>query len=87
MNKLDVFLSKLPIDDKININETYKFNDYIMFVKVYNFLDNSTLVSKNSPQSYLTENDCHVEFDSDDFIVCINGNFEKDEYELIITEG
>ena len=86
MTALETLLSKLPVEDSITINEEYTFDDYVLFVKLYNFLDSSTLVSKNSPQSYLTENDCHVEFDGDDFIVIIDGNFENDNYVLKITE-
>ena len=84
---LETLISKLPIQGEITVGEDYTFDDYTEFVKLYNFLDNSTAVSKNSPQSYLTENDCHVEFDGDDFFVIIEGDFDKDNYVLKITEG
>jgi len=87
MNGLEILISKLPVKDEITAGKDYIFNDYVLFVKIYNFLDNTTLVSKNSPQSYLTEEDCHVEFDADDFVVILEGDFEKDNYVLKITES
>jgi hypothetical protein len=84
---LETLLSKLPLQGEVIVGEDYIFDDYTEFVKLYNFLDNSTIVSKNSPQSYLTENDCHLEFDGDDFIVIVEGDFDKDNYVIKITEG
>ena len=84
---LETLLSKLPLQGEVTVGEDYIFDDYTEFVKLYNFLDNSTIVSKNSPQSYLTESDCHLEFDGDDFIVIVEGDFDKDNYVIKITEG
>lgn len=78
----------LNIEMQIDINNNYhaQFNDYDEFTEIYNKLEKSNLITKNSPQSYLNEHDCHVEFDGDDYYVYLEGDFNIDEYTLTITK-
>lgn len=83
-------LRKLNIDEELIEIENgyeYEFYDYDVFTDVYNTLENYTNITKNSPQSYLNEDSCHVEFDGDDYFVYLEGDFNSDEYTLTITEG
>ena len=83
-------LRKLNIDEEpieLDNGYEYEFYDYDVFTDVYNTLENYTKITKNSPQSYLNEDSCHVEFDGDDYFVYLEGDFNSDEYTLTITEG
>ena len=74
---------------KFNFNQNEyvaEFNDFDMFTDIYNKLERTKSVTKNSPQSYLNENEGHVEFDGKDFTIYLEGDFNIDEYKITITE-
>lgn len=73
----------LQID--MNNNYSYEFDDYDEFTDIYNKLEQTNLITKNSPQSYLNEEKCHIEFDGDKFYVYLDGDFNVDDYRLKIV--
>lgn len=83
MDKIIDFLN-LPVQIDMEDNCEYEFNDYDEFTEIYNKLEKTRLVSKNSPQSYLNINKCHIEFDGDDFYIYLEGDFNIDKYKLKI---
>lgn len=87
---MEKLLKKLGIGDlvtKIDGGYEYSFEDYDTFTDIYNNLESTTIITKNSPQSYLNEDSCHVEFDGDDYFVYLDGDFNEDTYVLQITKG
>lgn len=83
MDKLINFLN-LPVQMNMEGNYEYEFEDYDEFTEIYNKLEKTRLVNKNSPQSYLSTTKCHIEFDGDDFYVYLDGDFNIDDYKLKI---
>ena len=84
--KYEKLINKLNI--QLELDSEYVINDYDEFTDIYNKLESSQMyVTKNSPQSYLTEDKSHVEFDGDGFIIYLDANFEKDTYSIKSTKG
>lgn len=85
-DKYEKLINKLNI--QLELDGEYEISDYDEFTDIYNKLESSQLyVTKNSPQSYLTEDKTHVEFDGDGFIIYLDANFEKDNYTIKSTKG
>lgn len=60
-------------------------NDYDEFSSMYNRLESSVSLSKDSTQSSMDEEDAHILFDNEDYIVELIALFEEDDYTLNIT--
>lgn len=86
---IDELIKLLNVDLQIDMDDNYnlEFEDYDEFTEIYNKLEKTNIITKNSPQSYLNENKCHVEFDGDDFYVYLDGDFNVDNYKLKIEKG
>lgn len=86
---MDKLMDRLGLPfEEVDDDYVYEFDDYDEFTEIYNNLESSSEeLSKNSPQSYLTESECHVEFDADDYFVYLDGDLNIDEYVLRITKG
>ena len=85
---MDTIIKKLGIQvEETENGYVYKFDDYDEFTEIYNKLESMTAeLSKNSPQSYLNESECHVEFDAYDYFVYLEGDLNIDDYVLRITK-
>ena len=77
---IDELIKLLNVDLQIDMDDNE-------FTEIYNKLEKTNIITKNSPQSYLNENKCHVEFDGDDFYVYLDGDFNVDNYKLKIEKG
>ena len=86
---MEKLLKLLNMPMQMNIEDGYEqeFYSYDEFTNVYNTLERTNIVTKNSPQSFLNESKCHVEFDGDDFFVYLDGDFNVDNYRLKILKG
>lgn len=86
---MENLIKKLNLEDMLEEDDKgyhYEFDDYDTFTTMYNKLENTRSITKNSPQSYLNENEGHVEFDGEDFTVYLDGDFNIDDYKIIIIE-
>lgn len=82
--------------DKINIDvELEKDSDYFVgylesyedFVNTYNKLERSLDVFKNSLASFMTEEDSHIQYETDDgFIIEVVAIFDSDNYSINISK-
>lgn len=86
---MENLIKKLNLEDVLEEDDKgyhYEFDDYDTFTTMYNKLENTRSITKNSPQSYLNENEGHVEFDGENFTVYLDGDFNIDDYKIIIIE-
>ncbi len=83
-------LNKLNIDlpfEKDNKYYVVKIDSYDDFIKIYNKFEKSLEVFKNSLASFLTEEDCHVQYETDSgFIFELVGIFDDDDYTINISK-
>lgn len=86
MEKLFKYLN-IPMQMDMDGGYEQEFNSYDEFTTIYNKLEKTHLITKNSPQSFLNEEKCHVEFDGDDYYVYLDGDFNVDKYVLKIVKG
>lgn len=80
---------------KLNINKrgelkgniyTITIDSYDEFSMIYNKLEQSEDISKNSSESYFNMDDAHVIYMSDKYDVILNGDLSSDIYILTIEE-
>ena len=80
---------------KLNINKrgelkgniyTITIDSYDEFSMIYNKLEQSEDISKNSGESYFNMDDAHVIYMSDKYDVILNGDLSSDIYMLTIEE-
>lgn len=88
--KIQELLGKLNIEDtELTKDDKYfviNLEDYDDFVKVYNKLEKSLDVFKNSLASFTNEEDAHVQYETDDGIILeLVGVFDDDDYTLNIS--
>ena len=86
---MENLIKKLNLENMLEEDDKgyhYEFDDYDTFTTMYNKLENTRSITKNSPQSYLNENEGHVELDGEDFTVYLDGDFNIDDYKIIIIE-
>lgn len=80
---------------KLNINKrgelkgniyTITIDSYDEFSMIYNKLEQSEEISKNSDESYFNMDDAHIIYMSDKYDVILNGDLSSDIYILTIEE-
>ena len=80
---------------KLNINKrgelkgniyTITIDSYDEFSMIYNKLEQSEEISKNSNVSYFNMDDAHVIYMGDEYDVILNGDLSSDIYVLTIEE-
>lgn len=84
---MEKLIKKLGLPLQLDMEDNYstEFEDYDTFTDIYNKLEKTNLITKNSPQSFLNEEKCHVEFDGDGFYLYLDGDFNIDKYTLKIV--
>lgn len=89
-NQIKELLGKLNIDLPVEEKGRYwvvKLDSYEDFVKVYNKLENSLAVFKNSLLSFMTEEDSHVQYETDDgILVELVAIFDENDYSINISK-
>lgn len=89
-NQIKELLEKLNIDLPVEEKGRYwvvKLDSYEDFVKIYNKLENSLAVFKNSLLSFMTEEDSHVQYETDDgILVELVAIFDEDDYSINISK-
>lgn len=59
-----------------------EYDDYDDFTTVYNRLESSYLLVKDSPNSRLDEKESHIEFYNEKYTAILDANFDDDYYQL-----
>lgn len=89
--KIKYLLDDLGIEDTNGeiIDDYYVITipDYNEFNAVYNKLEKSLKITKNSYASFLNEEEAHIQYESDELIIELIAILDEDNYTLNITEG
>ena len=87
--KIQDLLKKLNIDLEYKKDGNYfviYVESYDDFLRLYNKLENSLEVFKNSLSSFMAEEDCHIQYETDDGIILeLVGILDEDNYTLNIS--
>lgn len=89
MNKISQLLFDLNIKKEGEIVDDYyviKLDNYNEFNQVYNKLEKSLELERDSNNSKVDEDSAHVEYFNDDLTVELIAIFDEDEYTLNIIE-
>ena len=89
--KIKYLLDDLGIEDTNGeiIDDYYVITipDYNEFNTVYNKLEKSLKITKNSHASFLNEEEAHIQYESDELLIELIAILDEDNYTLNITEG
>ena len=89
--KIKYLLKDLRIDDTggeiIDNYYVITIPDYNEFNRVYNKLEKSLKITKDSNESFLNEQEAHIQYESDDLLIELIAILDEDNYTLNITEG
>ena len=86
---MEELLKQLSIEDTGEIKGgvyTIDINSYDEFSAIYNKLEQSEVITKNSDESYFNMDEAHIVYTTDKFVVNLNGDLTADEYQIIIEE-
>lgn len=85
---MEELLKKLNIElDKASDSDTYIITNYDEFSYIYNELDKSDLVSRDSDESFFNLDEAHVVFYNEDYDIIMDADLNEDIYSLKITEN
>ncbi len=86
MEELLKQLSITPTGEYIEDNYTISMESYDDFSAIYNKLEQSEILTKDSDESSFNMDEAHVVYLSEKYILNLNGDLNDDEYQLIIKE-
>lgn len=70
----------------VNDNYVIDIESYDEFSSIYNKLEQSEIIKKDSDESYFNMDEAHIVYITDKFVVNLNGDLTADEYQMIIEE-
>lgn len=70
----------------INNVYTIDINSYDEFSAIYNKLEQSEIVTKDSDESHFNMDEAHIVYLTDEYVLNLNGDLNSDEYQLMIEE-
>lgn len=82
LNKLSI----TPSGEYIEDNYTISIESYDEFSAIYNKLEQSELLTKDSDESSFNMDEAHIVYVADNYILNLNGDLNADEYQMIIEE-
>lgn len=82
LNQLSIATTGRWIED----NYVIDISSYDEFSAIYNKLEQSTIIVKDSDESSFNADNAHVTYLSDNYQVILNGDLVNDVYQLMITE-
>lgn len=89
-NKIEKIIEKLNTGLDFKEDGRYmvgRVETYEDFLKVYNKLEKSLDLFKNSLASFMTEDDCHVQYETEDGLILeLVAIFDEDDYTLNISD-
>lgn len=81
---------------ELHINSTGKYvadkyvidiDNFDSFSALYNKLEQSEKVNKDSDESFFNMDEAHVVYYSEEFTLILNGDLSNDEYQLSVQES
>lgn len=88
--QVEKLLEKLNINYPVEQRGKYwvvTLDSYEDFVKTYNKLEKSLVVFKNSLLSFMTEEESHIQYETDDGLILeLVAIFDEDDYTLNISK-
>ena len=88
--QIQEILEKVNIDINLEKEKDYyvgHLDSYDDFIDAYNKLERSLDLFKNSLASFMTEEESHVQFETDDgLLIELVGLFDEDDYTINITK-
>lgn len=79
-------LSIAPTGEYIEDNYTISMESYDEFSAIYNKLEQSEILTKDSDESFFNMDEAHVVYVGEKYILNLNGDLDADEYQLLIEE-
>lgn len=70
----------------VNDNYVIDIDSYDEFSSIYNKLEQSEIIKKDSDESYFNMDEAHIVYVADNYILNLNGDLNADEYQMIIEE-
>ena len=86
---MEELLKQLSIEDVGEIEGgvyTIDINSYDEFSAIYNKLEQSEVITKDSDESSFNMDEAHVVYLSDEYEINLNGDLNNDVYKLTIEE-
>ncbi len=86
---MNEFLKQLSITTTGNYVEdkyTIEINNFNEFSLIYNKLEQSELITKDSDESFFNMDEAHVVYLSDEYEILLLGDLNNDVYKLIVEE-
>lgn len=87
---MEELLKELSISSNgkfVNENYIVDIGSYDEFSAIYNKLEQSDLITKDSDESHFNMDEAHIVYITDDYTLNLNGDLIADEYQLIIEEA
>lgn len=82
LKELQINLTGTIIEDKYVVN----IDTYDEFSALYNKLEQSEKITKDSDESHFNMDDAHVVYYSDKYEIILNGDLSEDVYQLSVEE-
>ena len=86
---MEELLKQLSIEDVGEIKGgvyTIDINSYDEFSIIYNKLEQSEVITKDSDESSFNMDEAHIVYLADEYVLNLNGDLNSDEYQLMIEE-
>lgn len=88
--QVEQLLKKLNIKEPYEKQDNYyvvRYDSYEDFIRLYNKLEKSLVVFKNSLLSFVTEEEGHIQYETDDGLILeLVAIFDEDDYTLNISK-
>lgn len=87
---IKTFLKNISLEDTGYEDDKYYVIDldsYKEFNRVYNEVENQLNVERDPEESWLNEDEAHIQYEYEDIIIEIIALFEEDYYSLNIAEN
>lgn len=86
---MEELLKQLSIEDVGEIKGgvyTINIDSYDEFSIIYNKLEQSEVITKDSDESSFNMDEAHIVYLADEYVLNLNGDLNSDEYQLMIEE-
>ncbi len=86
---MEELLKQLSIEDVGEIKGgvyTIDIDSYDEFSIIYNKLEQSEVITKDSDESSFNMDEAHIVYLADEYVLNLNGDLNSDEYQLMIEE-